>query len=114
MASNPPVVFAAAAATANARALAWRPSPSALRIYFKQLASCAGWTMRLVRYDPGGAQPPAGRRGPRFLYVMEGELIHAGQRLWPGAAVADPPGSAIESHSDVGCTLLELSQEEGC
>src|SRR5262245_38822435 len=114
MASDPPIAFAAAAVITNARGLAWRPSPSALRIYFKHLASCAGWTMKLVRYDPGGTQRLQARPGPRFLYVVEGELIHAGQRLWPGAAVADPPSSAVESYSDVGCTLLVLSQEEGC
>jgi hypothetical protein len=112
MASDPPVALDAAV-IANARRLAWRPSPSVLRVYFKPLASCAGWTMRLLRYDPGSAQLLAVQPGPRFIYVLEGELIHAGQRLWPGTAVADPPGSAIESHSDIGCTLVLLSQEEG-
>jgi len=85
----------------------WRPSPAAARIYLKDLAAADGWQMQLLRCDAGGRVPLPPDERPRFIYVLDGELLHGGHRLWPGAVWVDTAGAApVESHSDIGCTLL--------
>jgi hypothetical protein len=65
-----------------------------------------------VRYDSGGSLliEPAG--GPLLLYVLDGELIYSGRRLWRGAAESIPgSAAAAEARSDIGCTLLCVQSE---
>ena len=84
----------------------WRPSPRAPRVYVKDLGMANGWVMQLVRYDAGGVAPIEGASAGAFVYVVHGELIYCGRRLWPGATAIVPPGAADDARSDSGCTLL--------
>lgn len=94
---------------ADARRIAWRPSPVAARIYLKDLLAAPDWSMQLVRYDAGG-RLALGDGGRAFLiYVLDGELILGDRRLWPGSALAAAAGASPgDSRSDVGCTILLL------
>ena len=94
--------------------VAWRPSPAAPRVHLKELGASEGWSVELVRFDAGGAMTIAAAAGPYLLYVLDGELIHRGCRLWPGAACHEArdaePGT---SSSDIGCTILVVASVPG-
>lgn len=96
---------------ANARSIAWRPSPVAPRVHLKDLAAAAGWVMRMVRIAPGGVWGLEAAPAPRFIYVLDGELLYRGARAWPGAVIVDPPGASAEAGSEAGCTLLAVAPE---
>src|SRR5262249_25493343 len=93
--------------------VAWRPSPAAARVYLKELGASDGWRVELVRFDAGGAMTIA-EAGPYLLYVLDGELIHRGRRMWPGAACHGArDGVPRTSYSDVGCTMVVVASVPG-
>jgi len=82
-------------------------------VYLKELGASDGWRVELVRFGAGGAMTIAAA-GPYLLYVLDGELIHRGRRMWPGAACHEArdaePGT---SYSDIGCTMLVVASVPG-
>ncbi|MBX3026369.1 hypothetical protein KF840_15785 [bacterium] len=97
---------------ALSRAGEWRPSPAAPRVFERDLGVVAGWWLRLFRFAPGATLAIAGVE-PHLLFVLDGELIHGGRRLWPGrSAVAVTDAAEGPAHSEVGCTLLVVSPAE--
>jgi anti-sigma factor ChrR (cupin superfamily) len=63
-----------------------------------------GLELQIVRFNPGASFPVHTHQRPEFIYILEGELIRAGQRLGPGWA----------SISDVGTVDTEVRTEKGC
>lgn len=94
----------------NAREIPWRPSPAAPRVHLKDLGDSGDWSLLMMRYEAGASLPLG--PGPLLLYVLEGELIRDGRRLWPGVADSVAPGAAAEGRSEIGCVFLALRRVE--
>ena len=91
----------------------WRPSPAAPRVFLKDLPASDGYQAQLVRYQAGASLKLDILAGPTFLYILQGELIHQGHRLWPGCTqVVQPSSEVVEVRSDIGCTFLCVRWEE--
>lgn len=95
-------------ASVNSRALPWRPSAAAPRVHSKDLGRAGGRRMELLRFEAGASLTIDAGGGAVFLYVLEGELLLRGRRLWPGSAEIIGAGAAAESSSDVGCIFLRV------
>lgn len=89
----------------NARSIPWRPSPAAARVHVKDLGATGRGSIQLVRYDAGASLTLSAEGRLAFLYVLDGELVHGGVRLWPGTAASLAHGGAA-AHSDLGCTFV--------
>jgi hypothetical protein len=96
--------------TTNARDIPWQPSPEAARVHLKSLGATAGWVMQLMRWEAGASLSLGS--GPIFLYVLEGELIRDGHRLWPGASETLAGGAPGEARTEIGCVFLALRRGE--
>ncbi|MGH8372293.1 MAG: cupin domain-containing protein [Gammaproteobacteria bacterium] len=87
--------------------LPWKPSTFAEGVFVKDVAVTDGLEMQIVRFQPGAQLPLHRHECPEFIYVLEGELILAGQRLGPGAASVASQGSVhSDVHSETGCTFV--------
>ncbi len=95
----------------NTQHLAWRPSTFAPLVFVKDVATTDGWEMQVVRCEPGARFPPHKHERPEFVFVLEGELIQAGQRLGPGWASIAGTGSIDEAvHSEIGCVFVLIDR----
>jgi anti-sigma factor ChrR (cupin superfamily) len=92
----------------NTDDLPWRPSSFAAGVYVKDIAvTDDGWEMQVVRFEPGARFPLHTHERPEFVFILEGELVHAGRRLGPGWASVASAGSVDEDvHSDTGCVFV--------
>jgi quercetin dioxygenase-like cupin family protein len=87
--------------------LPWKPSTLAEGVFVKDVAVTDGLEMQIVRFQPGAQLPLHRHECPEFIYVLEGELILASQRLGPGAAsVASRESVHSDVHSETGCTFV--------
>ena len=76
-------------------------------VFVKDIAITAGWGMQIVRFEPGARFPVHTHEQPEFLFILEGELRQAGQRLGPGwASVASPGSVDADVYSETGCTFV--------
>ncbi len=93
--------------TLNCDDLPWKTSAFAKGLSVKDVAVTGGLELQLVRFEPGTRLPRHTHELPEFIYVLEGELIVAGQRLQRGWASIASPGSVHEDvHSDTGCVFV--------
>ena len=73
------------------------------------LGAADGFTVALVRADPGYRGDPHVHEHPEFLYVVDGTLRNQGQEMKAGEAYAASPGS---SHTDfetvTGATYVSI------
>ena len=91
----------------NSGDVPWRPSTMASGVFVKDIAITAGWEMQLVRFEPGARFPIHTHEHPEFLFILEGELVQAGNRLGPGwASVASPGSVDADVYSDTGCIFV--------
>jgi anti-sigma factor ChrR (cupin superfamily) len=87
--------------------LAWRPSKMAAGVLVKDVAVTDGWEMQIVRFEPGARFPIHTHEGPEFLFILEGELVQAGQCLGPGWASVASAGTVDEDvYSETGCVFV--------
>lgn len=87
--------------------LPWTPSAFAPGLTVKNIAVTSGLEMQILRFEPGTRLPRHEHECPEFIYILEGELIVAGQTLGPGSASVASVGSVhADVHSDTGCTLV--------
>jgi anti-sigma factor ChrR (cupin superfamily) len=87
--------------------LPWKASTFAAGVAVKDVAVTGGLEMQLVRFQPGARLPLHIHELPEFIYVLEGELMVAGQRLGRGwASVASPGSTHADVHSDSGCIFI--------
>jgi anti-sigma factor ChrR (cupin superfamily) len=87
--------------------LPWKPSTFAPGLFVKDVAVTGGLEMQILRFEPGTRLPLHEHECPEFIYVLEGELVVAGQRLGPGwASVASVGSVHADVHSDTGCVLV--------
>jgi len=87
--------------------LPWRPSAFAPGVFVKDIATTDGWEMQVVRFEPGARFPIHRHERPEFVFILEGELVQAGQRLGPGWASVASTGSVDEDvHSETGCVFV--------
>ena len=87
--------------------LPWKPSAFAAGLAVKDVAVTDGLEMQILRFAPGARLPLHEHECPEFIYVLEGELIVAGQRLSSGwASVASAGSVHTDVHSETGCVLL--------
>lgn len=87
--------------------LPWKPSTFAAGLFVKDVAVTNGLELQIVRLEPGARIPPHRHECPEFIYVLEGELIVAAQRLGPGSASVASAGSVhSEVHSETGCVFV--------
>lgn len=85
----------------------WKPSTFASGLFVKDIAVAGGSEMQILRFEPGTRLPLHEHECPEFIYVLEGELVVAGQRLGPGwASVANAGSVHADVHSDAGCMLV--------
>jgi anti-sigma factor ChrR (cupin superfamily) len=90
----------------------FRPSMAVAKVCVKDLGMADGYSMQLVRFEPGAVFPPHVHRGPEFIYILEGELIQCGRRLGPGWASVAATGSLDDDvRSEQGCTFLTVYSE---
>jgi quercetin dioxygenase-like cupin family protein len=88
-------------------ALPWKPSTFAAGVSVKDVAVAGGLEMQIVRFETGTRLPVHKHELPEFIYVLEGELTIAGQRLGPGwASIASPGSVHADVHSDNGCVFV--------
>jgi len=93
--------------TLSCDALPWKPSTFAAGVFVKDVAVTGGLEMQIVRFEPGARLPLHEHECPEFIYVLEGELIIAGQYLGRGwASVASQGSVHADVHSDSGCTFV--------
>src|SRR3979490_3206283 len=91
----------------NTEDIPWRPSTFAPDVSVKDVATTDGSEMQVVRCEPGARFPIHSHARPEFLFVLQGELVQAGQRLGPGWASVASAGSIDEDvHSDLGCVFV--------
>jgi quercetin dioxygenase-like cupin family protein len=87
--------------------LPWTPSTFAPGLSVKDIAVAGGLEMQIVRMEAGAQIPLHTHELPEFIYVLEGDLVVAGQTLGAGWASIAAPGS---EHSGVcsinGCTFV--------
>ncbi len=96
----------------DARQKPFRPSTAATKVCVKDLGMADGYSMQLVRFEPGAVFPRHVHRGPEFVYILEGELIQCGRRLGPGWASVAATGSLDDDvRSEQGCTFLTVYSE---
>jgi anti-sigma factor ChrR (cupin superfamily) len=87
--------------------LAWRPSTFAAGVFVKDVATTDGWELQVVRCEPGARFPLHQHAWPEFIFVLEGELVQAGQRLGAGWASVAAAGSVDEDvRSESGCVFV--------
>jgi anti-sigma factor ChrR (cupin superfamily) len=87
--------------------LPWKPSTFAAGLFVKDVAVTGGLEMQILRFEPGTRLPLHKHECPEFIYILEGELIVAGQRLGPGwASVASVGSVHSDVHSETGCILV--------
>ena len=87
--------------------LPWRPSAFAPGVFVKDIAATDGWEMQVVRFEPGARFPIHRHERPEFVFILQGELVQAGQRLRPGWASVASTGSVDEDvHSETGCVFV--------
>lgn len=87
--------------------LPWKPSTFAAGLSVKDVAVTNGLELQIVRVEPGAWIPPHTHECPEFIYVLEGELILAGERLGPGSASVASVGSVhADVHSEKGCVFV--------
>lgn len=88
-------------------AIPWTPSKLAAGLFVKDVAVTDGLEMQFVRLEPGANIPIHTHECPEFIYVLEGELIVAGERLTKGwASIASVSSTHSDVHSDKGCVFL--------
>src|SRR5437667_12617705 len=91
----------------NTDDLPWRPSAFASGVFVKDIATTDGWEMQVVRFEPGARFPIHRHERPEFVFILQGELVQAGQRLRPGWASVASTGSVDEDvHSETGCVFV--------
>jgi len=91
--------------------LAWEPSTFAAGLFVKNVAITGGLEMQILRFEPGAQLPLHQHECPEFIYILEGELIVAGQRLTAGwASVASVGSVHADVHSDTGCVLVHVDR----
>jgi len=87
--------------------LPWKPSTFAAGVSVKDVAVTDGLEMQIVRLDPGTRLPLHTHERPEFIYVLEGELMIAGQHLGRGwASVASAGSQHSDVHSETGCIFV--------
>ena len=87
--------------------LPWKPSTFAAGVFVKDVAVTGGLEMQIVRLEPGAQLPLHTHECPEFIYVLEGELVLAGERLCPGSASVASSGSVhSDVHSETGCVFV--------
>jgi quercetin dioxygenase-like cupin family protein len=87
--------------------LPWKPSAFAAGLSVKDVAVTDGLEMQIVRLEPGARIPMHTHERPEFIYVLEGELIVAAERLGPGAASVASIGSVhADVRSETGCVFV--------
>jgi len=85
----------------------WRPSAFVSGVFVKDVAVTDGWEMQVVRFEAGARFPIHTHERAEFVFILEGELIQAGQRLGPGWASVACAGSVDEDvRSDTGCVFV--------
>lgn len=91
----------------NCDDLPWKASTFAKGLSVKDVAVVGDLEMQLVRFEPGTQLPLHKHELPEFIYVLEGELVIAGQHMTRGWANIASPGSVhADVHSDTGCTFV--------
>ncbi|MGB9429673.1 MAG: cupin domain-containing protein [Gammaproteobacteria bacterium] len=87
--------------------LPWKASTFAAGVSVKDVAVTGDLEMQIVRFEPGTRLPLHEHELPEFIYVLEGELIVAGQRLRRGwASIASSGSVHTDVHSDTGCIFV--------
>lgn len=87
--------------------LPWKPSAFAEGLFVKDVAVTDGLELQIVRLEPGARLPLHTHECPEFIYVLEGELILAGQHLSRGwASVASAGSVHSDVHSEKGCVFV--------
>jgi anti-sigma factor ChrR (cupin superfamily) len=87
--------------------LPWKASTFAAGVFVKDVAVTNGLEMQIVRFEPGARLPLHTHECPEFIYVLEGELILAGQHLSRGwASVASVGSVHSDAHSETGCVFV--------
>src|SRR5436309_14232092 len=95
----------------NVADLPWRPSSVAAGVFVKDIATTDGWEMQVVRFEPGARFPIHRHERPEFVFILQGELVQAGQRLRPGWASVASTGSVDEGvHSETGCRFVPVDR----
>src|SRR2546428_10537655 len=90
----------------NTDNLRWRPSAFASGVFVKDIATTDGWEMQVGRFEPGARFPIHTHERPEFVFILEGELVQAGQRPGPAWASRPRTGSRPEDvHSETGATF---------
>ena len=91
----------------NTDDLPWRPFAFATGVFVKDIATTDGWEMQVVRFEPGARVPIHTHERPEFVFILDGELVQAGQRLGPGWASVASAGSVDDDvHSEIGCVFV--------
>ena len=87
--------------------LPWKPSTFAAEVFVKDVAVTGGLEMQIVRLQPGARLPLHRHECPEFIYVLEGDVTLAGQKLTPGwASIASVGSTHADVHSEKGCVFV--------
>ena len=87
--------------------LPWLPSKFAQGVEVKNLGKANDRAMQLVRFQPGASFPAHLHTDVEFLFMLEGEVLHNGHRLYAGwSAVASSGTWDTQFLSPSGCTFL--------
>ncbi len=87
--------------------LDWKPSTFAKGLSVKDIAIAGGLEMQFVRMEPGAKIPMHTHELPEFIYILQGELIIAGQALSAGwVSIAAPGSEHLDVHTIDGCIFL--------
>ncbi len=87
--------------------MVWKPSTFAKGLSVKDIAIAGELEMQFVRMEAGAKIPVHTHELPEFIYILQGELIIAGQVLNAGCVSIAAPGSEhLDVHTIHGCTFL--------
>ena len=91
----------------NTEDIEWKPSTWSPGVFVKDVAVAGGLEMQIVRLEPGVRLPLHTHELPEFIYVLDGELMLAGERLTRGCVSVASAGSVhSDVHSDTGCVFV--------
>lgn len=87
--------------------LPWIPSKFAQGVDVKNLGKANGRAMQLVRFQPGASFPAHLHTDVEFLFMLDGEVLQNGRKLYSGWSTVAPAGTwDTQFISPSGCTFL--------
>lgn len=97
----------------NVNDLTWRHSHFSKEVWVKDLGISDGYSMQLVKFEPGASFPKHQHDKAEFIYMIKGELIQNGYTLKQEFVSISGPETIDETIiSHEGCVFLLLSSAQ--